>query len=116
MRSEGRWVIVVLAALWPMAGGAAEVPVAVSPGDASKLAVIGDPCPTFIWGAVEGAEVYELVVYRLGDEGQAARPVLQEKIPGSALGWTPSLDRCLERGWQYAWSARAVGSEEVSEW
>jgi hypothetical protein len=95
---------------------AAEAPAAVSPGDASKLALIGEPCPTFLWGALAGAEVYELVVYRLGDEGQEATPVLKEKVPGSALGWTPSLGRCLERGGQYAWSVRAEGSEEVSDW
>lgn len=95
---------------------AAETPVAVSPGDTSKLALIGDTCPTFSWGSVEGARSYELVVYRLGDDSEEAKPVLQETFAGSASSWTPSLDRCLERGGQYAWSVRAIGGSEASEW
>ena len=41
---------------------AAERPVAVSPGSDSKVALIGDGCPSFSWGAAEGATSYELVV------------------------------------------------------
>ncbi len=68
-------------------------PVAVSPGDASKLALIGDACPTFSWGAVEGARFYELVVYRLSEEGEEEEPVLRQTFAGSVSSWTPSLDR-----------------------
>jgi hypothetical protein len=56
------------------------------------------------------------VVYLLGEEGEEAQPVLRQRIAGSALGWTPSLDRCLERGGRYAWSVRALGPKEESEW
>ncbi len=95
---------------------AAERPVAVSPGSASTVALIGDGCPTFSWGAADGAKSYELVVYRLAEEGEEAQPVLSETLAGSASSWTPSLDRCLERGGRYAWSVRAVGGKEASEW
>ena len=95
---------------------AAERPVAVSPGSASKVALIGGGCPTFSWGAAEGAMRYELVVYRLVEEGEEAQPVLSETFAGSASSWTPSLDRCLERDGRYAWSVRAIGAEEASEW
>jgi hypothetical protein len=40
---------------------AGETPVAVSPGDASKLVLIGDTCPTFSWGGIPEAWSYELV-------------------------------------------------------
>ncbi|MCH7667216.1 MAG: hypothetical protein IH936_14960 [Acidobacteria bacterium] len=104
-------VLVLSSAAW-----GAERPAAVSPGDASKLALIGDACPTFSWGAVAGAKSYELVVYRIGEVSEEAGPVLSRHIAGSALSWTPSLDRCLERGGRYAWSVRAIGKKGSSDW
>lgn len=101
------------------AGGmlwAAEVPVAVSPGDASKLMRVADPCPTFNWGGVPGAQSYELVVYLVSERAEEAEPVLRQTVPGTANGWTPSLDRCLKRGQQYAWSVRAIGKKRASRW
>jgi hypothetical protein len=95
---------------------AAEVPLAVSPGHASKLVLVEARCPTFSWGDVEAARGYELVIYRLGKEGAEATPVLRESFAGSVNGWTPSLDRCLERGGQYAWTVRAMGAKRASEW
>jgi len=99
-----------------VAASAAQSPVAVSPGDASKLAIVESRCPTFSWGAIPAAERYELLVYRLGEEGEEAQPVLRQDFAGSVYGWTPSLDRCLERGGQYAWSIRAEGRKGLSEW
>ena len=90
-------------------------PVAVSPGSSTGTR-IADACPTFSWGAVDGARSYELVAYRLPEQGAEARAVLRELVPGSALAWTPSLDRCLERGGLYAWSVRASTGNETSEW
>ena len=95
---------------------AAERPVAVSPGDASRLALTGDTCPAFSCGAVSGAEGYELVVYRLTEEGEEAQPVLRQTFTGSASSGTPSLDRCLERSGQYAWSVRAIGKKGDTDW
>ena len=51
---------------------AASTPMAVSPGDPSKLVLIVDACPTFSWGQVDWATSYELVVYQVGEEGEAA--------------------------------------------
>ena len=95
---------------------ASERPVAVSPGSATGTTIAG-PCPTFSWGQLEAAVSYELVVYRV-DEGGGDTPrlVLSQRISGPALGWTPSLDRCLERGEPYAWSVRAVTGEGLSDW
>lgn len=89
---------------------------AVSPGHASKLALVESRCPTFSWGAITGAKGYELVVYRFGEKNEQANPVLNETFAGAINGWTPSVDRCLERGGEYAWSVRAVGQEEATEW
>ena len=112
-----RVLLVGLCGLWvATAVIAGSKPVAVSPGDASKLVLIGDTCPTFSWGQVDGARGYELVVYRLGEDGEEARPVLRETFAGSVSGWTPSLSRCLERGGQYAWSVRAVSRRQPSDW
>lgn len=101
-------LLVVAAAL------ARTVPLTVSPGEAEGFARIGEICPTFSWGAVEKARGYDLVAYRIAEEG--AEPVLRASLPGSASSWTPSLDRCLEQGGRYGWSVRAHGRRESSEW
>lgn len=95
---------------------AVEVPVAVSPGDASQVAVVESRCTTFSWGEVEGARGYDLVVYRVGGESEEAQEVLRRSFAGSVYGWTPGLDSCLERGHRYAWSVRAIGGQGASEW
>lgn len=104
---------VLLAATAVFAGSQ---PLAVSPGDPSKLVLIADLCPTFSWSQVDGAKGYELVVYRLGHDGEEAQPVFTRRISGSALAWTPALDHCLAKGGRYAWSVRAMGRDEMSRW
>ena len=91
-------------------------PVAVSPGDASKVTMIADACPTFSWSEVEGAKSYELLVYRVGEEGEQAEEVVRQSFPGAVYGWTPSLESCLARGRQYAWSVRVISRKGPSEW
>ncbi len=106
----GSAVVMVAAAAW------ASKPVAVSPGSATGT-VVESRCPTFNWGIVEGAESYELVVYRVKDETEdTGPPLLRQTLPGSVHGWTLAVDQCLERGGQYAWSLRAVGNKVASEW
>jgi hypothetical protein len=90
-------------------------PQAASPGDPSKVVLIGDTCPTFSWGAVKGVTAYELVVYAL-EGGDEAEPLLRQSISGAALSWTPSLDHCLERGGRYAWSVRALVRATAGDW
>ena len=103
----------LLLSVWT--AGAAEPPVAVSPGSAMG-ALVESRCPTFSWGEVEGAKSYELLVYRLREEGEKAEPVIRETFAGSVSGWTPSLDRCMVRGGRYAWSVRSLGEKSASEW
>ena len=91
-------------------------PLAVSPGDASRVVLVGDACPAFSWGEVKAATGYEIVVYRVVEDGEEAEPVLRQSFDGAVSGWTPPLDRCLERGSRYAWSVRSVGRKGHSEW
>jgi hypothetical protein len=99
-----------------ISAAAVEAPETVSPGSPEAIPVIAQSCPTFSWGAMDGARAYELVVYALAEEGDATpQPVLRVRLPGSASGWTPALAQCLEPGRQYAWFIRALG-DEVGEW
>lgn len=103
--------------LFFVAGGglAAEAPIAVSPGS-SEGSKIEDRCPTFSWSEVEKASRYDLVVYRIGPEGETANRLLERQLPGAAQSWTPSLELCLKRGERYAWSVRAAAGGRVSRW
>lgn len=98
----------------PAAGADRSVP--VSPGSALALALVESRCPTFSWAAVAGAREYELVVYRLGDNGEPEDPELLRRFSGTVSSWTPALDRCFERGGRYAWAIRALADRGDSEW
>ncbi|MDH5423162.1 MAG: DUF1566 domain-containing protein [Acidimicrobiia bacterium] len=108
----GAWLLLGVGGL----GMAGETPTTVSPGDHSRLLLVNDRCPTFSWAAIAGAKGYELVVYRFGEDAEKPQPVLRRSFAGAVSGWTPSLDRCLERGGRYAWSVRAVSQSKTSEW
>lgn len=112
-RTRFSFVLVVL--MWTVPAAASQAPVTASPGTAGG-ARIGDPCPTFSWGSVPDADSYELVVFRVDQQGEEVEPALAHRIPGTALTWTPPLGSCLERGGNYAWSVRAVGSRTTSAW
>jgi hypothetical protein len=96
--------------------------VTIAPGDTRIFEVAASRCPTFHWGGVGSAPRIELVVYRLGDvaaptvDSSMASPALRVVLPGTARGWTPSLDRCLDPGGRYAWVLRGVGQADASEW
>jgi hypothetical protein len=87
----------------------------VSPGSPTGT-VIDESCPTFSWGIVAGAEAYKLVVYTAEEPAGDTKPILRQRFPGSVNGWTPAFDQCLGRGRRYAWSIRALGNENPSEW
>ena len=91
---------------------AARIPRPVSPGAEVPGAVAETRCPTFSWSGVPGASGYEIAVFRVANES-GAEPVLVTRatVAGDARGYTPPLDRCLERGQRYAWSVAAVGGE-----
>lgn len=112
-----------LASVWPAAAIAqVPAPVPVSPGLDSGVALISQSCPTFSWEATSGASSVDLVVYRLSDgqelelRAEQLRPLIEQRLPGGASAWTPSLASCLERGGRYAWSIRSVGAEGEGEW
>lgn len=98
-----------------VAAALAAQPMAVSPGT-DKGGVIGEVCPTFSWAAVPGATGYQIVVYWADEDPEAVEPVLEHRIAGSALSWTPTLERCLPRGGRYAWSVRALGTGDEPVW
>ena len=75
----------------------------MSPGGTRQLRRIAQSCPSFSWGLVEGAARYELVVYELtgeapGEGTEPRAPVIHTRVRGTALSWTPSVERCLEPG------------------
>lgn len=104
--------VLVSTAAW----GTDVAPVAVTPGSAAEGVVTVEVCPFFEWTPVDAAVSYELVVYRVAEDGVEARPVLQEWIRGAYQSLSTPANRCLERGVSYAWAVRARGSDEVSDW
>ena len=92
-------------------GASAQGPTPVSPGSQVGVAVVSGRCPTFHWTTVDGAELVDLVVYRVQLEEAEGPPerVLTVTLPGTANGWTPSLGQCLEPGGRYAWSVGTGG-------
>ena len=94
-------------------------PVAVSPGASQSVALIGQRCPSFSWGAVERPTRFEVVVYELPEEDEQveeAVPVIQTALPGTAFSWTPPLDQCLESGRAYVWYVQAQDELGEGEW
>jgi hypothetical protein len=110
------WFAALFVLLAANAESATRTPVAVSPGSASGVALVEARCPTFSWGQVERARAYDLVVYRIGEDGEVARPALRQNLPGSLGSWTPALDRCLDRGQRYGWAVRAHSARAESPW
>lgn len=91
-------------------------PVPVSPGSDLGVAVVESRCPTFSWGSVAAARAYELIVYKLGEDGEPTAPELRRGFPAGVTSWTPTLESCLERGGHYAWAIRAITAEDSMPW
>ena len=119
-RSMTLWTLAVLLHLQAVpALLAATMPTPVSPGAAQTGALTESRCPTFSWGGVAGAPGYELVVFRVREEGTEPELVARVSLPADSRGWTPSVGQCLVRGERYAWSIAAVtaeGSDREREW
>src|SRR4029453_10487429 len=63
-----------------------------------------------------GRHEVEIAAYRLTDGGLADdAPVLDARIEGAFLSWTPSLEECLPPG-RYAWVVRANTASGWTEW
>jgi hypothetical protein len=103
------------------AASASSDPVAVSPGGVAQVKQVPTACPTFSWGAVEGAAAYEVQVFELDNSIRGLRkqitgaldsqPVLTQAVSAAATSWTPSLGECLLPGRSYAWSVREIDVE-----
>lgn len=107
------WILVLFLAL---PASALAVPVAVSPGGEAAVAEAGSACPTFSWSAEAEAAGYELVVYALEPDGEAAaEPALTRSLPAGVSSWSASGGDCLAPGQSYAWAVRAEGGER-GEW
>lgn len=91
-----------------------DAPVAVSPGSGEAADVVASICPTFNWGHGAKADRFEIAVHRAGDE--RADALFLRELPGTATGWTPSLELCFTPGDRYAWRVRAVDATGPSEW
>ena len=85
-------VIALLLAAAPTAvdGAVAERPAAVSPGHPARLVTVADRCPTFSWAQLPDVLRYELVVYQVARDDEAAPVVLRQTIDGRAGSWTPT--------------------------
>ena len=92
--------------------GSRSTPIPVSPGGEGEILGTASSCPTFSWGGVAGARTYELAVFEL--DSSSEEPILRAEVPGTALGWTPSTDQCLEPG-LYLWSIR-LHDDAATEW
>ena len=112
---------IVLGCLLAVGSAGAAPSVTVSPGAEDRLAEIEGRCPTFIWGAEEGAVAHEIVVYRILDESaladlsfvnlESCEEVLYRRVPGGATAWQPELAEALIPGAAYVWFVRAVFDE-----
>lgn len=87
----------------------------VSPGSAERFDPVSTACPTFSWSGVAVAAHYELAIFHVGKNDASTR-VLTERLPAGATSWTPSAEECLAPGKRYAWSVRAINSEDQGSW
>ena len=60
--------LMALLALITLTAGSASATETVSPGALDRLAVVETRCPTFSWGADDGAAAYDLVAYVLPED------------------------------------------------
>ena len=129
-RTPLRFATLVLSLLLPVslnsAPAVADEPVAaipVSPGDSQAGALIGDPCPSFSWGAVEGAQRYELAIFDAQwddspgyvDQQRQGVALRRIEIDAPALSWTPAGNECLDEGGSYLWFVRAETAAVAEE-
>jgi len=101
------------------------VPVAVSPGKAKGVAVVGELCPTFSWTSVDWAIGYRVAVFEalgvaaVSYEQMASSgttPVLTKEIEGRGLSWTPSSEEGLPGGGMYVWYVEAISPSGPGAW
>lgn len=111
---------------WPDAGsgGTGPAPQPVSPGAATASTLITEACPTFSWGAIAGAQRYELQLFDAHwnpstdaqEQAATAAPLHRIAIDAPASAWTPAGEQCLQDGAAYVWFVRAETAEGFSPW
>ena len=79
--------LMALLALITLTAGSASATETVSPGALDRLAVVETRCPTFSWGADDGAAAYDLVAYVLPEDAalqletlRPLQPVLEDEL------------------------------------
>ena len=129
-RTPSRGTPMVLSLLFTLNLGnalAADDPITaipVSPGTQEAGALIGDPCPSFSWGAVDGAQRYELAIFdaqwqdspAYDDQQVQGAQLRQIEIAAPALSWTPAGSDCLDEGGSYLWFVRAQTADGDGSW
>lgn len=118
----------ILTLLLPIGPGhaiaAAEAAIPVSPGDWQTGAPLADTCPSFSWGAVDGAQRYELAIFdaqwqdspAYDDQLSFGAQLRQIEIAAPALSWTAAGADCLEAGGTYLWFVRAQTADGDGPW
>jgi hypothetical protein len=99
----------------PAAAVATEsLPAPVSPGAPDRFAGAAGSCPTFTWATTPSAAGYELVLFRLAEDGALAdpEPAIRVVLPAGSSAWTPPRGDCLSEAGRYAWSVRDVASDQ----
>ncbi len=107
----------VALALFPALAGAdsGTGPRGVSPGQAHTATTLSNSCPTFSWSGIENAGGYDLILYRVAENG-TLESSLQTQVPGGATSWSPAADQCPASDAQYAWAVRAKGAKGNGPW
>ena len=93
----------------------------VSPGDWQAGTPIADTCPSFSWGAVAGAQSYELAIFdaqwqdspAYDDQLGQGQPLRHIDIAAPALSWTPAGADCLDAGGTFSQSTRRVSRKPI---
>lgn len=127
MNLDHRAVLIYIAStlLAPIAAGAeprlppspAVLPDAGAPQPVSPAGRVELACPTFSWSAVAGAPGYELVVYRVGQDGEVGeKPLVSMRLPAGTSSWTPPGADCFAARGRFAWSLRVVGEGGEAAW
>jgi hypothetical protein len=124
MKEKNVFLLFALAFLLVQANAQEIAPVAVSPGNESGLAMVGQTCPTFSWTAVDWAAGYRVVVFETATtevqayEAMAAitAPVMSKGIRGRASSWTPSSAEQLQTGGLYVWYVQALDYSGQGVW
>jgi hypothetical protein len=95
--------------------GDSERPQAVSPGSTTVSQQLAGSCPAFSWGGVVEATGYELIIYRVAENGEL-QTVREVQLPRGATSWTPAASECPRSGSRYAWAVRSLEKRGAGQW